>query len=69
MKLKDLPGETDLCRVKFINPYDGQEYWWHSQWGNGIWAKKDLNSPQIYPIFFDSLDEILEFEVVFIKPI
>ena len=67
MKIKDLPN-VNMRNIKFKAP-DGRVYYWHSQWGYpdgkaGIWAKKDLGSDRVFPIFLDKLSDALEFEIV-----
>lgn len=63
-KIKDLPGGISLGGVRFIYPPDGEKYYWHSQWGKGVWGKKDLNEGQVFPLFVDDLKEALSWEVV-----
>ena len=46
-----------------------QRGYWESQWGYregkaGVWLKKSQNDKKVYPIFIDSLMEVLEWEVI-----
>ena len=63
-KIKDLPSDKSLDNVRFRYPGDGQAYYWASQWGKGIWGKKDINSQQIFPLFVKDIQEALEWELV-----
>lgn len=63
-RIKDLPENVSLENVRFRYPGDGQSYYWASQWGKGVWGKKDLSSCQIFPLFCENLEEALEWEVV-----
>lgn len=66
MLIKDLPKDTNLGGIKFRYPKDNQVYIWKSQWGLGIWAKKpnNPNPDQVFPLFVDNLEEVLEWEVI-----
>jgi hypothetical protein len=64
MKIKDLPGKTNLRGVRFIYPANGETYIWFSQWDKGVWGKKDLKDTQVFPLFVKDLHEALEWEVV-----
>ncbi|HNV97357.1 MAG TPA: hypothetical protein PKL13_03505 [bacterium] len=68
-RIKDLDPYKSLGGVKFKHPQTGETCIWVSQWGypdgkSGIFYKKDINSNQIYPLFIDTLEESLEYEVV-----
>lgn len=63
MKIKELPEGSTLNNVRFIYPSDGQAYYWASQWGKGVWGKKDINSGQIWPLFVENIKEALEWEI------
>jgi len=63
MKIKELPENVTLNNVRFIYPGDGKPYYWASQWRKGVWGKKDLNSGQIFPLFVESIEEALEWEI------
>jgi hypothetical protein len=67
MKIKDLPFHQSLTDVRFIYPTDGKPYYWHSQWPKGVWGKKDLHSPQTFPLFCNDLLEALEWDV-YVEP-
>lgn len=69
MKIKDLPRTTSLKGVRFKHPTTKEICIWVGQWGYpdgkaGVFYKKGEFSTQIYPIFLDSLDETLEWEVM-----
>lgn len=64
MKIKDLPDAQSLLGVRFRFPRDGQPYYWSSQWATGVWAKKDMASARVFPLFCEDLKEALEWEVV-----
>jgi len=66
MKIKELPGYTNLRGVKFKHPETGEICIWYSQWLKGVWYKKpnDSNLNKVYPLCLDDLKEALEFEVV-----
>jgi hypothetical protein len=64
MKIKELPKGISLGGIRFIYPNDGKKYYWSSQWGKGVWGKKDLKSGQIFPLFVEDLKDALEWEVV-----
>ena len=66
MKIKDLEG--DLGGVKFLHPETQEVCIWHSQWGYsgsgaGVWWKKNIDSPRMFPLILGDLKEALEFEV------
>jgi hypothetical protein len=64
MKIKDSPDTTgSLQNLPFKHPETGEKVYWFSQWGKGIWVKKDLTSEQTFPIFVNDIQEALEFEV------
>ena len=63
MKIKDLPSNVSLAKLRFIYPGDGKAYYWASQWGKGVWGKKDINSGQIWPLFVENIKEALEWEI------
>ena len=63
-RIKDLPENVSLANVRFRYPGDGKSYYWYSQWTKGVWGKKDINSGQMFPLFCDSIEEALEWEVV-----
>lgn len=63
-KIKDLNGLDSLEGVRFIYPKDGQPYYWASQWDEGVWGKKDMDSGRVFPLFINNLSECLEWEVI-----
>lgn len=63
-KIRDLPSGRSLANVRFRYPGDGQAYYWASQWGKGVWGKKDINSQQMFPLHVDDLQQTLEWELV-----
>ena len=63
MKIKDLPENISLRGTRFIYPRDGKPYYWSSQWQKGVWAKKKMDSKQLFPLFVNNLEEALEWEV------
>jgi hypothetical protein len=64
MKIKDLPKNISLEGIRFIYPLDGKPYYWTSQWNKGVWGKTSLSDNQIYPLFVNELEDVLEWEVV-----
>jgi len=73
IKFKNLPKTSELKNIRFRNPQDKKLYWWYSQWqifddeedhtkltGIGIWAKRDLNDTQVFPLTFtlEQLDNL-----------
>lgn len=64
MKIKDFPEYKSLKDVAFYHPLTKEIMYWQSQWNKGVWAKKDLRSQQIFPIFVNDLKEVLEWKVV-----
>lgn len=63
-RIKDLPDNVSLANVRFRYPGDGQSYYWASQWAKGVWGRKSPGASQIFPLFCDSIEEALEWEVV-----
>lgn len=68
MKIKDLPEETNLGDIIVKTP-DGIIGRWVSQWGYengkaGVWLRCDEKSNKITPIILDTLEEVLEWEVI-----
>ena len=70
-KIKEMDKKTSLGGVRFRHPETGEVCIWASQWGYlegkaGVWFKKpyDDNPDQVYPICIDSLEEVLEWELV-----
>jgi len=63
-RIKDLPGNVSLENLRFRYPGDGQSYYWASQWGKGVWGRKNLGDSRIHPLFCADLEEALEWEVV-----
>jgi hypothetical protein len=63
MKIKDLPPGTSMGGLK-VKTSDGRIGYWTSQWNRGIWLKNNLEDKQVHPVFVDSLEEVLEWEVV-----
>lgn len=61
MKIKDLDKDTNLGGVIVKTP-DGRIGYWHSQWFKGVWLKGKSN--QIHPVFVDSLEDTLDWEVI-----
>ena len=74
MKIKDLPKDQSLLNLKFKVPKGHPECplkvaYWRSQWGYpdgkaGVWCAAEPKEGRIYPIFLDSLKEVLEWEVI-----
>ena len=64
IRIGDLPANVPLDGLRFIYPGDGQPYYWVSQWEKGVWGRKQFGDTRIYPLFVDSLDEALEWEVI-----
>lgn len=62
-KINDLPPGTNLGGVKFLHPETREICYWVSQWGKGVWYRKDLYDSQIFPIFLEDLAEAKEFEL------
>lgn len=62
MKIKNLSKTLD--GVKFKHPETGKTCIWVSQWNKGVWYKKDESDKRIYPLFVETLDDVLEFEIV-----
>lgn len=58
-----LPSDQSLGGVRFRYPKDGQLYYWASQWGKGVWGKKDLGDSRLFPLFVEDLRECLNWEV------
>lgn len=66
MKLKDLPPEQSLEGIRIRTP-EGQEGYWVSQWNKGVWIRKTTSAsedPQVHPIFVDSLQECMDWDVI-----
>ena len=64
IKIKDLPDGQPLEGVRFIYPVDNQPYYWISQWGKGVWGKKNMDDTRVYPLFVDDIKDALEWEVL-----
>jgi len=71
MLIKDLEKGQALENIKFKHPETGKTVIWKSQWGYeeggaGLWYRdpEEENSERVFPLFLDSLEEALEFEVV-----
>ncbi len=62
MKIKDLPKNQNLGGLKIKTP-NGRTGYWKSQWDKGVWVTEERYSSRIFPIFVDSLEECLEWEV------
>lgn len=62
-KIKDLPRNTNLGKVKVRTP-DGTEGWWVSQWAKGVWIRKEKADTRVHPIFVESLTECEDWEVL-----
>lgn len=63
LKIKDLPKDQSLGGVRFVYPFDGEKYYWHSQWSKGVFGKKRLSDDRIYPLFVEKLEDALEWEL------
>jgi hypothetical protein len=65
MKIKDLPENTNLSKIKVKTP-DGVIGYWKSQWEKGVWLQResDIESGRIIPISIKDLKETLEWEVI-----
>lgn len=65
MKIKDLPKNKNLRNIKFQHPITKEACYLESQWNSGIWYKKDpKNSNEVFPLFLDDLQDVLELEIV-----
>jgi len=68
-KIKDLPVNMSLRGVKFRDPKTKITGYWWAQWGYvggeaGIWYKKNMESPSVFPLFLSDLQEAFELEVI-----
>lgn len=63
-RIKDLPENASLGNIRFRYPKDGQSYYWASQWGKGVWGRKNPGDSQIHPLFCENIEEALEWEIV-----
>lgn len=63
MKVKDLPPNTNLGKIKVRTP-DGFEGWWVSQWQKGVFLRKERIDKQVHPQLVENLKETLEWEVI-----
>ena len=63
LTLGSIKMDAGLLGVRFVYPGDGQSYYWFSQWARGVWAKKDMASGQIFPLFVSDLRECLKWEL------
>lgn len=64
MKIKELDENKSLDGIKFIYPGDKTQYYLTGMWNKGVWAKKDLKSQQIFPLFFETIGDFFEWEVI-----
>ena len=62
MKIKDLPKNTNLGGLK-VKTTNGTVGYWKSQWDKGVWLMETLSSSRVFPIFVESLEECLEWEI------
>ena len=62
-KIKDLPGNQSLRGVKFYLPGTKKAVYFYSQWGCGVWYKKNMESSDVFPLQLDKLEEALEFKL------
>ncbi len=62
--IADLPSDKDLGGVAFIYPGDGKKYYWRSQWEKGVWAAKEPNGAQVFPLFVEDLKEVLSWVLI-----
>lgn len=65
MKIKDLPPKTPLKGVRFSHPQTGAVCLIVSAWPGGIWwrAADASASDRVEPLFFDSVEQLMEPEV------
>lgn len=61
--IADLPKDRPLGGVGFIYPEDGKTYYWRSQWAKGVWATKEPNAIQVFPLFVEDLQEVLAWKL------
>lgn len=61
MKVKELPKGTEMGDI-IVKTQGGEIGKWKSQWVKGVWLSG--RSTRIHPIFVESLEECLEWEVV-----
>ena len=54
---------NDLVGLKIKAP-NGEVGYWHSSWNSGVWIKKKKTDNHVYPIFVESLDECLNWEIL-----
>ena len=76
MKVKDLPGDTDLTQIKIRIPdelkhnvivagLNTQEVYLRSAWGMGVWVKTEPGRDgRMYPITGIQVSEVRDWEVV-----
>lgn len=63
MKIKDAREDQNLVGVRIQLP-DGSIKHIYSFWQKGLWCKIKMTDSRIYPYFFDSLEQILELDLV-----
>lgn len=64
MRIRDLPGSTNLGGIK-VRTLEGIEGYWCSQWPKGVWLSDNANlSGRMHPIFVTNLDECQDWEVI-----
>jgi len=62
MTVKELPKDISLSTVIVKTP-TGKIGYWKSQWDKGVWLSNGKDG-RIHPIFVDSLQECLDWEVI-----
>lgn len=71
MKLKDLDKSTELIgmyifipnKIKIEQLIPRSKMMIHSGWNRGLWLKVDHSSERIYPLCFEDISEIEDFEI------
>lgn len=63
MKIKDLPPNTNLDKIKVRTP-EGDEGYWVFQWEKEVWLRRKKEESRIFLIFIKDLKETLEWEVI-----
>lgn len=54
---------SELFGLKIKAP-NGEVGYLHSCWPSGVWIKKKKTDNHVYPIFVESLDECLNWEIL-----
>ena len=57
IKIKDLPKDINLAGCKL----NGKVI--ISGWNKGFWVRKDPQSSQMFPVFFDNWEQVKEWKV------